>query len=362
MLDPTAWLQLLLGTDKRNPCLCLYTNADETELHFYYGLELFQVVPNQRECPAFRLLAGQLYNAGPRVASLDAVLDVDRKTLRTWGQALRSGDPDGLATVLAGRRGRRKLKPELEGYVRARWPVLRAQGARDYRRQLIAELARVFGVKVSCETLRPLFQQLRQEESAPPPPPTAATPTTSPAAEPITTASSPPGAAPPAPIAVSSAAVPSAPPPPPSQPLLLELPAPSPVPKPAPPAAAPAPAPPHCPLRPTPRPPPRYSIRPKLPRLPDAGPDWRRGAARQSPSFARPRRGSPRAIGRCPRAPRGLAPSAVRPAGSQTPPVLPPTQCGRRDRSHEGVRAGDQHVGQNRKHLRATDVRRRFQN
>jgi hypothetical protein len=97
MLDPTAWLQLLLGTDKRNPCLCLYTNADETELHFYYELELFQVVPNQRECPAFRLLAGQLYNAGPRVAWLDAVLDVDRKTLRTWGRrcarATRTGWP-----------------------------------------------------------------------------------------------------------------------------------------------------------------------------------------------------------------------------------------------------------------------------
>jgi len=45
MTDPEA-LQLILGPDKRNPCFCLYVDADEKELHVYYGLEVLEVVPN----------------------------------------------------------------------------------------------------------------------------------------------------------------------------------------------------------------------------------------------------------------------------------------------------------------------------
>ena len=161
MPDTLDGLQLILGTDKRNPAFCLYTDATAQALHVYYGLELLEVVPNDRASPAFRLLAARLYNAGLRVATLVALFDLDPKTLRTWGRALRSGDRDWLARVLAGRWGRRKLTPALESYVRQRWPLLRAQGVRDYRQRLRAELERVFGVTVAGETLRPLLRQLR---------------------------------------------------------------------------------------------------------------------------------------------------------------------------------------------------------
>lgn len=160
MLDTPEALQLILGVDKRNPCFCLYTDADENFLHVYYGLELLERVPNDRGSPAYRLLAARLYNAGLRVATLEALFGLDRKTLRGWGLALRSGDREWLVRVLAGRWGRRKFTVEMESYVRARWPAL--QGQRDYRRQLRAELERVFGVKVSGETLRPVLRQLRR--------------------------------------------------------------------------------------------------------------------------------------------------------------------------------------------------------
>jgi len=168
MPDTLDGLQLILGTDKRNPAFCLYTDATEQALHVYYGLELLEVVPNDRASPAFRLLAARLYNAGLRVATLVALFDLDPKTLRTWGRALRSGDRDWLARVLAGRWGRRKLTPALESYVRYRWPLLRAQGVRNYRQRLCAELARVFGVQVAGETLRPLLRQLRAAERSGP--------------------------------------------------------------------------------------------------------------------------------------------------------------------------------------------------
>jgi len=161
MTEPKA-LQLILGPNKRNPCFCLYTDAAEKEIHVYYGLELLEVVPNDSHSPAYRLLGSRLYNAGLRVRTLETVFGLDRKTLRRWGTALRSGDRKWLIEVLKGRWGRRKLTLEMEGYVRFRWPTLRAEGRRDYRKQLQEELERVFGVRVSGETLRPLLSQLRK--------------------------------------------------------------------------------------------------------------------------------------------------------------------------------------------------------
>jgi hypothetical protein len=160
MTDPEA-MQLILGPDKRNPCFCLYVDAAEKEIHVYYGLEVLEVVPNDPRSPAYRLLGARLYNAGLRVRTLEAVFGLDRKTLRKWGLALRSGDGKWLGEVLAGRSGRRKLTLEMESYVRFRWLALRAERRRDYRRRLQEELERVFGVRVSGETLRPLLRQLR---------------------------------------------------------------------------------------------------------------------------------------------------------------------------------------------------------
>ena len=133
----------------------------EKEIHVYYGLEVLEVVPNDPCSPAYRLLGARLYNAGLRVRTLEAVFGLDRKTLRKWGLALRSGDRKWLAEVLATRSGRRKLTLEMESYVRFRWLAMQAERRRDYRRRLQEELERVFGVRVSGETLRPLLRQLR---------------------------------------------------------------------------------------------------------------------------------------------------------------------------------------------------------
>ncbi len=113
MTEPKA-LQLILGPNKRNPCFCLYTDAAEKEIHVYYGLELLEVVPNDSHSPAYRLLGSRLYNAGLRVRTLETVFGLDRKTLRRWGTALRSGDRKWLIEVLKGRWGRRKLTLEMD--------------------------------------------------------------------------------------------------------------------------------------------------------------------------------------------------------------------------------------------------------
>ena len=56
----TPPLQLILPTDKRHPSFSLYLTADEAQIHVFYGLELREVVPADREQVAYKLLVARL--------------------------------------------------------------------------------------------------------------------------------------------------------------------------------------------------------------------------------------------------------------------------------------------------------------
>jgi hypothetical protein len=57
-----ATSQLILGTDKRNVLFTVYEweeDDGEEQLHVYYGLELLEVVPADRNAPSFKMLTIQ---------------------------------------------------------------------------------------------------------------------------------------------------------------------------------------------------------------------------------------------------------------------------------------------------------------
>jgi transposase len=161
LTDAPSSSQLILGIDKRNPLFAVYQDHQQERLHVYYGLDLLEIVPDDREAPALKMLAGRLYNAGLKVQSLTEVFEVDRKTLQRWGRALQSGNAQQLIQVLAGRSGARKLTPTIEAFVRQRWPQLTAQGHYRSTQRLRQEIQQIFQVKLSAETLRPLVQELK---------------------------------------------------------------------------------------------------------------------------------------------------------------------------------------------------------
>jgi hypothetical protein len=70
-MNSTRALQLILPTDKRNPCFTLYQDDTEQRIHVYYGLELLPVVPADRQQVQYKLLVANLYNAGLKVTSLE---------------------------------------------------------------------------------------------------------------------------------------------------------------------------------------------------------------------------------------------------------------------------------------------------
>ena len=149
--------QLILGTDKRNPLFTVYAQEEgaEAQRHVYYGLELLEVVSADRHEPSFKMLVGRLYNAGVSVGVLQQTFQADAKTIQRWGRALRSGNAQELIRVLEGRRRSRKLSPEIQAYVRVRWPDLVSQGLYRIGKRLRQEVRSVFGVTLSQETLRP---------------------------------------------------------------------------------------------------------------------------------------------------------------------------------------------------------------
>jgi hypothetical protein len=158
--------QLILGTDKRNALFTVYEweqDDGEEQLHVYYGLELLEVVPADRNAPSFKMLVGRLYNAGLSRRVLQETFRVDLKTIQRWAAALRSRDGEELVRVLAGRRAGRKLTPQIEAYVRARWADLSRSGTYGIGKRLREEIESVFAVKLCQETLRPLIGQLKRQ-------------------------------------------------------------------------------------------------------------------------------------------------------------------------------------------------------
>ena len=158
MEQPNASLQLILPTDKRNPCFTLYQTEDGRFLHVYYGLERLEIIPAAADHPAHRMLVARLYNAEVKVAVLEELFNLDHKTIRAWGLALDSGDPEALQRMLFG--APRKLTPAIREFIAGRWPQLRTQRCRNHREVLQNEIKAYFGVNLSGESLRIMMNQL----------------------------------------------------------------------------------------------------------------------------------------------------------------------------------------------------------
>jgi len=154
-------LQQILGTDKRNPSFTICRDAEAGCLHVYYGGEMFEKVPDDRSDPQYKMMLARLYNAGVNTVKLKAAFGTDRKTMQCWGDALKSGDPERLIRILAGRQANRKLTPEIRAFVRMRFPVIYRESPSLYSKRMRAEIADTYGKDLCPETLRLLFRELK---------------------------------------------------------------------------------------------------------------------------------------------------------------------------------------------------------
>lgn len=156
-------LQQILGTDKRNPSFTICRDAETGCLHVYYGGDVFEKVPDDRNDPQYKMMVARLYNAGVNAVKLKEAFGVDRKTMQSWSDALKSGDPEKLVRVLAGRQAHRKLTPEIRAFVRMRFSGIYRDNPSTYSKQMRAEIAEVYGEDLCSETLRPLLKELKDK-------------------------------------------------------------------------------------------------------------------------------------------------------------------------------------------------------
>lgn len=163
-MDQFPPLQQILGTDKKNPVFTIYRDAKEQILHVYYGGKLLEKVPDDKRHPEFKLLLARLSNAGVKATVLERVFGVDHKTMKRWGSALTSGDPELLMRVLAGREANRKLSLEIRSYIEMRFPIIYQETRYEYSKRMREEIEHVFGKKISGETIRPLLKVVKEKE------------------------------------------------------------------------------------------------------------------------------------------------------------------------------------------------------
>ena len=96
-------LQLILGVDKSNPLFSLYVSPETPEqIEVYFGLALLEKVERGKNSLQFKLLLGRLYNAGYKRKELTAAFNVDLKSIRRWGNALKSNDYALMEAAFAG--------------------------------------------------------------------------------------------------------------------------------------------------------------------------------------------------------------------------------------------------------------------
>ena len=154
-------LQQILGTNKKNRTFSVHKHSLTGNLHVYYGLDLFDVVPDDREDTRFKIMVAHLRNVGANLTELQKAFGVDPRAVNLWSDALKSGDADRLAKALAGQKGGRKLTPQIVQYIRVRFPVLYTDNHYTYSRIIRDEVEQIFKTTLCSETLRPLFNELK---------------------------------------------------------------------------------------------------------------------------------------------------------------------------------------------------------
>lgn len=154
-------LQSILGTDKRNPNITLYQEKSKGHLQIYYGAQLLETIPSNRDHINYRAAVGRLYNAGLNRKKLCEVFKVDRKTMQKWGKALHLDDVEEAVKILSGRRNQ-KITIEIRSFAEVRYSLIYPRNKYSYSREILNDIYEVYGVHISAESLRQIISTYKK--------------------------------------------------------------------------------------------------------------------------------------------------------------------------------------------------------
>lgn len=109
-------LEPLLGLDKSNPLLEILIDPSlPDDLLVHFGMKFLEKVP--RNSFHEKLLIARLFNAGFNQIRLVETFGYDRKTMRRWGQLLKSGDPEDIKKIGEGQGASKKITRDRLQYI-----------------------------------------------------------------------------------------------------------------------------------------------------------------------------------------------------------------------------------------------------
>ena len=162
-MSDSNYLQPILGATKKNPIFSVYQHNETGLFHVFYGLSVFDVVPNDKKDARFRLMVVHLRTIGLSQKALARAFDLDPRTVKAWSDALHSGNGDRIERVLLNPGSNRKVSKTIEQFIRVRFKYLYRKEKYRYSSVIRSEIKEIYDVELSAETLRPLFQELKAE-------------------------------------------------------------------------------------------------------------------------------------------------------------------------------------------------------
>nr|NQU92992.1 hypothetical protein [Bacteroidota bacterium] len=154
-------LQTIIGIDKRNPLFTIFKDTEKKEIHIYYGGLLHEVIEDKKDSPELKLMLARLYNAGVNVRKLIENFGYSYPTIKRWGEALKSGNPERLYHALSGQGTRKKLTPEIISFVIHDFEHVYARNKYSYSSEILRDIKKVYKISLSSESLRPLLSNLK---------------------------------------------------------------------------------------------------------------------------------------------------------------------------------------------------------
>lgn len=158
-----AHLQTIIGTDKNNPYFTIFRNKRDKTIQVYFGAGLMEIVADKRDNPELKHLIARLFNAGAKRQSLIESFGYSYNAMKRWGDALKSGDGETIIHALSGQGAPAKVTIEIKSFVTHRFKSIYPKNKYTYSKEIREEIFDVFQKDISAETLRPLFNELKEK-------------------------------------------------------------------------------------------------------------------------------------------------------------------------------------------------------
>jgi len=158
-----AHLQTIISVDKKNPHFTLIRNTKDKTIVVYFGAAPLEVINDHPDNPNLKFMIARLFNAGVNKQILIRTFGYCYNTIKRWGEALKTEDALTIVHALSGQGAPKKLTVEIQSFISHRFKSIYKENKYSYSKEIRDEILEVFKQDISAETLRPLFNELKEK-------------------------------------------------------------------------------------------------------------------------------------------------------------------------------------------------------